>query len=128
MKHACIHVQSIQGTWWLGVKYGETAHPAIASMGTWGSKCQLSMSHTAGEGLRMPTPSLVGHGTASCGLLAAVLTPLVHRCLSAGSLGRCDRACTAAESFTLLLLLLLCSAVCSIEYFVYLCLTDCVSR
>ena len=30
---------------------------------------QLSMSQTVGEGPGGPTPSPVGHGTASCGLL-----------------------------------------------------------
>jgi len=31
------------------VSTGEAAHPAVRSMGTWGSKCQLSMSWMVGE-------------------------------------------------------------------------------
>ena len=45
------------GTWWPGAT-GEAAHPAVTSMGTWGSKCQsaIHVSLMAQVGLRVPTP------------------------------------------------------------------------
>ena len=82
-----------------------TGEAATHQWGTWRSKYQLSMYHTTGEGpggLLVPTPSPVGHGTASCRLLVLdlpVVTPSIcvaHRCPSAGSLGRRDCASMAA--------------------------------
>ena len=51
---------------------GKAAHPTVTSMGTWGSKCQLSMSCIVGEDPDRTSgahPSPVEHGSASCGLL-----------------------------------------------------------
>ena len=62
----------------------------------------------------MPTPSPVGHGTASCGLLVLLqenfpaLTPNTYRCPSAGLLGRHDCASMTVEGFAFAL----CACVC----------------
>ena len=65
----------------------------------------------------MPTPSPVGHGTASCGCprricLCCLPAPEVHRGPSAGSLARHDRASTAAEGFAFGFALCVCVCVC----------------
>ena len=58
------------------VAWCQLSHPAVTSMGNWGSKCQLSMPHTS-----RCAHTFTSYGTASCGLLVLpqkdlhVLTP-----------------------------------------------------
>ena len=76
-------------------------------------------------GLRVPTPSLVRHGAASCGLLVLpqedfpALTSSTYSC--AGSLGRRDCVSMAAEGFACFV----CVHVC---VHAHVCMCSCTSQ